>query len=178
MDKKTREEIIKKLHERFEFRMIRQEEAIQTAEIELACFPPNEACSEKMMIERVKKAPEMFLVAVDKENKKIAGFINGLSSKEEELRDDFFEDADLYDPDGKNIMILGLDVLPAYQRQGLGRELMMEYMRRQKSRGIRKMILTCHKEKISMYEKMGYQDRGIGISVWGGSEWHEMYRLV
>ena len=58
----------KDLCERFEFRDIRPEEAEQTAEIERICFPPNEACSRKMMLERVAKAPEMFLVAVDRAN--------------------------------------------------------------------------------------------------------------
>ena len=55
-----------KLHDKFEFRDILPEEGEQTAEIERICFPPNEACSRKMMLERVAKAPEMFLVAVDR----------------------------------------------------------------------------------------------------------------
>lgn len=43
-----------------------------------------------MMYLRVEKAPEMFLVAVDKATGKIAGFINGLSTNETVLRDEFF----------------------------------------------------------------------------------------
>ena len=58
------------IEERFEFRNIRPEEADQAAQIEQICFPPNEACSEKMMKERVLTAPEFFLVAVDKETGK------------------------------------------------------------------------------------------------------------
>lgn len=38
--------------------------------------------------------------------------------------DEFFTNAGLHNPDGKNIMLLGLDVLPEYRKQGLGRELM------------------------------------------------------
>ncbi len=52
--------------EQYTFRNIRQEEAEQAAEIEQVCFPPNEACSAQHMRERIAKAPEMFLVAVDK----------------------------------------------------------------------------------------------------------------
>ena len=48
------------IEERFEFRNIRPEEADQAAQIEQICFPPNEACSEKMMKERVLTAPEFF----------------------------------------------------------------------------------------------------------------------
>lgn len=78
-----------KLEEKFEFRNIKQEEADQAVKIEEICFPPEEACSEKMMRERVKYASELFLVAVDREMGKIAGFLNGLSTDEEVFRDDF-----------------------------------------------------------------------------------------
>ena len=43
--------------ERFEFRDIRQEEADQAVLIEKICFPPNEACSEKHMKERIGVTP-------------------------------------------------------------------------------------------------------------------------
>ena len=67
----------KREEERFIFRNIMQEEAEQAARIEEICFPPNEACSAAMMRERVAKAPELFLVAVDRRSGKIAGFLNG-----------------------------------------------------------------------------------------------------
>ena len=38
-----------KLEERFEFRTIFSEEAVQAASVERVCFPPNEACTEEMM---------------------------------------------------------------------------------------------------------------------------------
>lgn len=75
--------------ERYEFRTIRQEEMEQGVAIELACFPPNEACSEKSMRERVQYAPELFLAAVDKETGKIAGTLNGLATNETKFRDAF-----------------------------------------------------------------------------------------
>lgn len=55
-----------RLTEKYIFRNIRQEEITQTAEIEKICFPPNEACSYEHMEKRVKKAPELFLVAEDR----------------------------------------------------------------------------------------------------------------
>ena len=105
--------------DKFEFRNIYKEEVEQAVLIEQICFPPNEACSEKNMKDRIEKAPELFLVAVDKETGKIAGFLNGLATKENVFRDEFFTDAGLYDPHGKNVMLLGLDVLPEYRGQGL-----------------------------------------------------------
>ena len=158
------------LHERFEFREIRVEETDQAAEMEYICFPPNEACTREMMAERIAKAPEMFLVAVDRETGKLAGFLSGLSTDEERFRDEFFTDAGLYDPDGKNIMLLGLNVLP--------RELMYLYLRREQENGRREVFLTCAPDKIEMYRKMGFQDEGISDSTWGGSLWHDMRCVI
>ncbi len=162
------------LYGRFEFREIRPEEAEQAAEIERICFPPNEACSREMMIKRVKKAPELFLVAVDRQTGRLAGFLNGLSTDEEAFRDEFFTDADLYDPKGRNVMLLGLDVLPGYRMQGLARELVHLYSEREKERGRGRLLLTCLDAKVEMYEKMGFKDLGLANSAWGGEEWHEM----
>ena len=171
MDKKA-------LYERFEFRNIEQGEAEQAAEIERICFPPNEACSEKNMCDRVRDISELFLVAVDKGNGKIVGFLNGLATDEPKLRDEFFTDAGLHNPNGNNIMLLGLDVLPEYRRQGLARELMSTYARREKEKGRKNLILTCLDGKVAMYQKMGFTDLGRSSSVWGGEVWHEMIRKL
>ena len=162
------------LTEKYIFRNIRQEEIAQTSEIEKICFPPNEACSYEHMEDRVKKAPELFLVAEDRATGKIAGFLNGLATDREHLTDDFFTDADQHDPDGTNIMLLGLDVLPEHQHQGLARELMEQYKEREQVKGRKKLILTCLPDKVEMYKKFGFKDHGIGDSVWGGEAWHEM----
>jgi ribosomal protein S18 acetylase RimI-like enzyme len=164
----------KDILEKYEFRSIRLEEAEQAATIEQICFPPNEACSRQHMRERIAKAPELFLVAVDRSTGRLAGFLNGLATDECAFRDEFFTDADLYNPDGKNIMLLGLDVLPEYRRQGIAKELVYSYARRERENGRQMLVLTCLKSKVKMYEKMGFVDRGIANSTWGGEEWHEM----
>lgn len=168
----------KNIVENYEFRNIKPEEAEQAAVIEQICFPPNEACSRQHMKERIAKAPELFLVAVDKKTGKLAGFLNGLSTNEESFRDEFFMNAQLYNPDGQNIMLLGLDVLPEYRNQGLARELVAQYLRREQEKGRKKVLLTCLKSKVNMYEKMGFTDLGIANSTWGGEEWHEMRAVI
>lgn len=60
------------LLEQFDFRTIKQEEA------------------------------DLFLVAIDRESGKMAGFVNGIATDETKLRDEFFVDAGLHDPNGKN----------------------------------------------------------------------------
>lgn len=162
------------LQERFEFRNIKPEEAEQAARIEQICFPPHEACSRTMMLERIAVAPELFLVAVDKKTGEIAGFLNGLATDESSFSDSFFTDAHLQNPQGKNVMLLGLDVLPAYRRQGLAREIMRQYIRRERENGRKRLLLTCLESKVEMYKKMGFCDDGIANSTWGNEEWHQM----
>jgi ribosomal protein S18 acetylase RimI-like enzyme len=130
------------------------------------------------MKERVAKASELFLVVVDKSTGKLAGFLNGLATDELIFRDEFFTDVNLYNPDGKNVMLLGLDVLPEYRRQGIAKELVYNYAKKEKENGRQLLILTCLKAKVDMYKKMGFEDRGIANSTWGGEEWHEMSLIL
>lgn len=164
--------------DKFEFRSICQDEADQAVAIEQICFPPHEACSEKHMKERIAAAPELFLVAVDKESGKLAGLLNGIATNEEKFRDEFFTDITLYAPDGKNIMLVGLDVLPEYRMQGLGRALMDHYIARERQNGRDRIVLTCLQSRVEMYLKMGFCDEGISASTWGGEQWHEMSRRI
>ena len=128
---------------KYEFRDILPEELDQVIQIEQICFPPNEACSAKSMRERVANAPETFMVAVDKETGKVAGFLNGVATDEAVFRDEFFTDSTLHNPEGKNVMLLGLDVLPEYRHQGLAREIMTQYVEREQKRGRECLYLTC-----------------------------------
>lgn len=162
------------LTDRFEFRNIHLDEIQQAVDIEQICFPPHEACSKKAMTERINKAPDMFLVAVDKETEKIAGFLNGLATDEMSFRDEFFLDANLHNPKGINVMLLGLDVLPEYRMQGLAREIVSQYAKREKKNNRKYLTLTCLDTKVEMYKKMGFVDNGIANSTWGNEQWHEM----
>jgi ribosomal protein S18 acetylase RimI-like enzyme len=162
------------IYEKYEFRSIRPEEADEAAEIERICFPPNEACTKEHIQERICVASEQFFVAIEKETGKIAGFLNGICTDEMVFRDEFFTDASLHDPKGNNVMLLGLDVLPEYRKQGLARELVWNYCRREEEQGRRRLVLTCNAKKVKMYRKFGFRDLGESASEWGGEKWHEM----
>ena len=164
----------KELHEKYEFRTVRPEETAETANVEVVCFPPNEAAAYKDMEERILTAPDLFIVAIDRATGKMAGFLNGLATNEEAFRDEFFTDASLHNPQGKNVMLLGLDVMPDYRMQGLARELVRYYAKREQERGRKKLLLTCLDNKVEMYKKFGFTDLGMSASVWGGEAWHEM----
>ena len=164
--------------ERFLFRDIMPDETEQAAFIEQVCFPPNEACAPAIMKKRVETAPELFLVAIDRNTGDIAGFLNGLSTHESIFRDEFFTDVSLYEKDGDTVMLLGLDVMPPYRRQGLASELVRIYIAREREKGRRRLVLTCLDSKVDMYRKMGFHDCGLSGSVWGGEAWHEMDFLL
>lgn len=144
------------------------------AEIEQIVFPPNEAVFPDDVREQASVAPDCFLVAVDRATGEVAGFLNGLATDEEKFRDEFFTDKSLHQPDGRTIMLLGLDVMPEYQGRGLGRAIMQEYIRREKAKGRGRLVLTCLPRLVGMYEKFGYTDLGLSGSAWGGETWHEM----
>ena len=175
MDKK---EDIKVLKSGYELRTVRSDEADQAAHIEEACFPPNEACSAEQIKKRVATASELFLVAVDMSTGKLAGFLNGLATDEESFRDEFFKDSKMNKPDGKNIMLLGLDVLQEHRGKNLAREIMSTYVERETKKGRKKLILTCLEHLVEMYKKMGYADLGQANSTWGGESWHEMVYIL
>lgn len=162
----------------FHFRSIHTDEIDQAVAIEQICFPPHEACSEKSMTDRIKKVPDSFLVAVDKTTGKLAGFLNGLATNEEAFRDEFFTNAELYEPDGMQVMLLGLDVSPEYRGRGLATELVNRYAQRERENHRKRLILTCLDDKVEMYKKMGFQDDGTANSTWGGEQWHQMSRKI
>ncbi len=166
------------LNGRFELRTIRLSESDEAAKIEQICFPPNEACSTQHMSDRIAAASDLFLVAIDQSNGKIAGFLNGIATDEDVFRDEFFTDASLHRDDGKNIMLLGLDVLPEYRRQGLAHEIVDQYLLRESERNRELVTLTCLESKVKLYEGMGFLDRGLSGSTWGDEEWHDMIYLL
>ena len=154
------------------FRPVRPDDTEETIEIEQICFPPNEACSPGSMRERIAAAPELFLIA--EEDGVIAGFLNGVSTGEAAFRDEFFTDASLHDAAGANVMLLGLDVRPVFRRRGLATEIVRRYADIAAKAGKKQLILTCLEDKVRMYQKMGFLDRGMANSTWGGEVWHEM----
>ena len=163
-----------KILERFEFRTVKIEEAEQAAEAEQICFPPNEACSRENMVARIKVAADFFLVAIDRETGKIAGFLNGIATNEYAFRDDFFTDPKNHDPNGENVMLAGFVVLPEYRGSGIARALVEHYRDREKARNRKRLVLTCLDVKVDMYLHLGFRDLGESASEWGGEKWHEM----
>jgi len=161
--------------ERFCYRAIKIEEATVAAQMEQACFPPEEAWPAALMMERIKKLPNMTIVVEDMVTMQLVGMINGIATDDETFRDEFITDISLHNPTGKNIMITGLQILPAYRHRGLAKSLMSHYLAQEKSRGRHNVFLTCLADKIPMYQKMGFHPTG-NLSTWATLPYHEMHR--
>ena len=73
----------------------------------------------------------------------------------------FLRTVTLHDPEGKNVMLLGLDVLPEYRHQGLAREIMTHYASpRAGQEAANACTSPAWTSKVEMYKKMGYTDDG------------------
>lgn len=158
----------------FVFRTIDVSEAEEAADIEQICFPPNEACKRENMILRVQKIPGQFLVAYDPAKGQIAGTIHAVASDEDVFLDEFFTDPERYRTEGRNLFLVSVAVRPEYRGRHLAHDMMARYVEESRQQGRERLILTCHAEKVGFYESMGYEDKGISGSVWGGEVWHEM----
>lgn len=139
--------------------------------VETACFPPAEAASREAFAYRIAVFPERFFVAEAKD--RIIGIINGCSSSLPVIEDALFEPQG-HEPEGKNQMVFGLAVLPAYQRQGIAAALMEHLIAYARQTGMQQVILTCKEAKLAYYGKFGFQNRGVSQSTHGGAVWYDM----
>lgn len=163
-------------NKQFIFRIAEKRDADAIVQIEKICFPIEEQIPEQYLRERVELIPDFFLLAEDVETGKIAGSICGLATNKNQFDDCFFTDINSHEPNGKNVMLVGLAVLPEFQKQGLAKELMNQFAAFKKKSGHETFVLTCVESLVPMYEKFGFHDCGLAHSTWGGHAWHEMKR--
>lgn len=153
-------------------RQVKLEDLERIAEIEVICFPPLEAASKETLKERMLAFPNSFFVA-EKEGE-IIGFINGCATDSYVIFDELYHDASLHKPDGENLVVFGLNVVPEYQRQGIAAQLVNYYIESAKNYGHRRVILTCKEHLIHYYEYFSFINGGISSSTHGGSRWYNM----
>lgn len=150
-------------------------EAALLAQIEAECFPAAEAAGKQDIEARMDVFEDCFFVA--ETNGKIVGFINGAVAKEASLPDQMYHDASLHDPNGAYQTVFGLDVLPAYRRNGIaGRllERMIHHARECQRKGV---VLTCKDHLVHYYAGFGFKHCGVADSTHGGAKWNEMKLL-
>lgn len=160
------------------FRDGQPEDGPELADIEEICFPPEERISRKVIVERASRFPDQFLISFDPSGNKIAGFIAGVATEKVSFTDDLFTDPSIHDPAASTMMITGLEVRPEYRQMGLATELMQRIIDRERSKGRKRIVLTCLDRLVSFYERMGYHKIGLSQSTLGGQTWYEMDMLL
>lgn len=147
--------------------------------VEAAAFPAAEAASGDSFRWRLKHLGDSFLVAELPDEQgiyRIIGLIDARPTYDERLTDELFENGGVVA--GENQAIMGLAVLPEYQAMGVGSRLMGDFINEMKSSGYRHILLTCKEEKITYYERFGYENLGVSASVHGGARWYDMIRKI
>lgn len=141
-------------------------------EIENICFPKAEAAQKEQIQERLLLFGSHFLVAQMHED--IVGFINGMVTDEHTIRDEMYERASMHKEQGSWQSVFGLDVLPAYQRNGIASQLMEAFVEMARKEGRTGCILTCKEKLKPFYEKFGFYCLGVSQSVHGNVQWFDM----
>ena len=148
------------------------EDLSAVANVEKVCFPPLEAATEESFRERLKFYGNHFLLLY--KGDQLISFVDGFCTKEENLTDLMYEDASLHDEEGSWQMIFGVNTVPAYQRRGIASKMLEEFIRMAKEEGREGLVLTCKKEKIPFYSRLGFALEGLSESVHGNVEWYQM----
>lgn len=155
------------------------EEVAAVYAIEQQCFPPNEAESQEQLLARAKACPDCFWVIRDNISQAIVGFLNGLAVKQQNLTEEVFHDASLGHPDNPWVMLISLDIAPAYQNKGLSKRfiqhVLQELNNRKKYKGY---VFICKEKLVSYYSTFGFVDEGISECHYGGETWHQMRMLA
>lgn len=144
-------------------------------EIEAICFPKEEAATKEAITKRFALFMENFVVAED--NEQIVGFINGCCYHELSLPDELYHDSSLHDKDGAFQTVFGLDVLPAFRKNGVAKQLVEFFIALAKQRGKLGIVLTCKDHLVHYYERFGFVHQGVSDSTHGGAKWNDMHLM-
>ena len=142
------------------------------ANLEIECFPPNEAATHEDFTKRLEVYPNHFwLLFLDG---KLVSLVDGFCTNDADLTDEMYEDAGLHDETGSWQMIFGVNTHPDYRKRGYASRLiscLIEDAKKEKRSGV---VLTCKKDLIDFYSRFGFADEGVSRSTHGGEVWNQM----
>lgn len=145
----------------------------ELAEIERECFPAEQAASEDTLRQRLLVYPDHFWLLKD-ENGKIISFVDGMCTDMEDLYDEMYETPSMHDEKGEWQMIFGVNTRPAYRHCGYAYTLLERCLNEAKAAGRTGAVLTCVKNMMPFYERLGFVNEGISESTHGNTEWYQM----
>jgi len=141
------------------------------AEIEAACFPPEQAASRETMRGRISAYPEHILLG--EVDGTVAGFVMGPVIDAPVISDEMFPDAGCHRPEGAFQAVFSLAVHPDFQRRGYGRLLLDALIGQARREGREAVILTSRDRKLAYYQSFGFENQGVQSSH-GGVPWFAM----
>jgi ribosomal protein S18 acetylase RimI-like enzyme len=140
--------------------------------VETSGFPPEEAATRETIKLRIERFPEGFLVA--EIDGRVVGILNSAATDKDDISDEELKQLIGHHPDGKNMVVFALAVLPEFQKQGIANRLMSQFVEDAHQRKKKNVLLMCKQHLVAYYEKMGFAHVGLSRSTHGGAEWHEM----
>jgi ribosomal protein S18 acetylase RimI-like enzyme len=141
-------------------------------QVEISGFTPEEAASKETIRLRIDSFPQGFLVA--ELNGRVLGMLNSASTDKDDISDEELKQLVGHDPDGRNMVVFALAVLPEYRKQGIARQLMQRFTEEARKLQKQNILLMCKQHLIAYYESMGFTRIGLSKSTHGRAEWHEM----
>lgn len=156
----------------YTIRTVEPEDLTACHTVEARSFPPCEAALTTSLEKRIHLYPEGFLVAECAGQ--VVGQVNSGSTAKDDITDEAFKALIGHDPDGHNIVIFSLSVLPEHRKNGVGSKLLTRFIQQARDLKKKRILLLCKTDLISYYARHGFQDNGISASTHGEAQWHEM----
>ncbi len=146
------------------------------SELENSCFPKSEAASEKDLYQRIQVFPENFWFV--EHDGRIISMINGMVTDIPDLTDEMYENADMHDKNGAWQMLFSVVTHPGFQKMGYAGRLMNQVIQDSVKANRKGIVLTCKEKLIGFYEKFGFVNEGISVSVHGNTVWYQMRKAL
>ncbi|MEZ7198712.1 GNAT family N-acetyltransferase [Pseudodesulfovibrio karagichevae] len=140
--------------------------------IEANCFPPAEAAWASSLRNRIELYPDGFLVA-ELEGKVVAQ-VNAGATDKDDITDEDFKQLIGHDPEGRHLVIFSLSVHPNFQKRGIARKLLTNFIEHARDMGKSAIKLLCKEPLMAFYARFGFTDDGLSSSTHGGVAWHAM----
>lgn len=155
-----------------EIRQAQQEDLPTLAAIEAECFPAAEAASESDLRARFEVFGEHFWVL--EADGEVVAFTDGLVTDSPVIFDDLYESPQTHTRHGAYQTVFGINTRLAYRGRGYASALIEQLVEQAREQDRAGVILTCKKELIGFYEKLGFELDGVSESTHGGAVWHDM----
>lgn len=122
--------------------------------VETSGFPPEEAATKETIKLRLEMFPQGFLVA--ELNRRIVGILNSAATDKDDISDEALKQLIGHDPDGKNMVVFALAVLPEFQKKGIASQLMARFVEEAGEYKKENILLLCKGHLIAYYERLGF----------------------